>query len=301
MLGVTATTSADVLAARWRRQSVWSQGANQLKLRIRRARMLVMALTIGGALFSAASVQVLSVAPTVAKVLAGLAAATLGLVPLLARGSGSTVVRDWTRLRSVSEAMKSEIYPFLAGVAPYRGPDRTALLLDRLDGLHVGAEDLDGYVAGITPATRGLPAVRDVESYLRVRVRAQIDDYYRSGAANLRRRITRLRRIGGGLAMLGAVLAAVAGFVPAAGLTAWVGLVTTVSTAVAAHLAAERYEYQQIEFTRTADGLEDLAGRYAAGSGDTDAEDAFVAACERLISIQNEAWMAKLTTADTPS
>ncbi|MFB6392912.1 DUF4231 domain-containing protein [Polymorphospora lycopeni] len=295
---MTATTSAEVLAVRWRRQSVWSQGANQLKTQIQRARLGAMLLTVGGALFSAVSVQLISSVPTGAKVFAGLAAVSLGLVPVLGRGAGSTVVRDWTRARSVSEALKTEIYTYLAGVAPYRGDDRATVLVDRLDALLTGTEDLEQYVAGIDPVPRSLPDVHDVDSYVQGRARAQIDGYYRRRAAELRRRVSLVRRIEFGLAMLGAVLAAVAGFVPGAGLTAWVGLVTTVSTAVVAHAAAERYEYQQIEFTRTADGLEDLLARYADGPGGDDADDALVAGCERVISIQNEGWMAKLNSED---
>ncbi|BCJ64967.1 DUF4231 domain-containing protein [Polymorphospora rubra] len=293
---MAATTSVEVLAVRWRRQSVWSQGANQLKAQIRRARLWAMLLTVGGALFSAVSVQLISWLPTGAKVFAGLAAVSLGLVPVLGRGAGSTVVRDWTRARSVSEAIKTEIYTYLAGVTPYRGEDRTTVLVDRLDALMIGADDLEQHVAGIAPVPRPLPDVHDVDSYVRIRVQAQIDGYYRFRAAGLRHRVNLLRRIELGLAMLGAVLAAIAGFVPAAGLTAWVGLITTISTAVVAHAAAERYEYQQIEFSRTADGLEDLLARYVDGPGGAAADDALVAGCERVISIQNEGWMAKLNS-----
>ena len=65
-----------------------------------------------------------------------------------------------------------------------------------------------------------------------------------------------------------------------------------------------RYEYLLVEYLRTAAELERLRGRYrhSAGRGDSEStEDAFVEACEHVISVQNEGWMAKLTSSDQPS
>jgi hypothetical protein len=82
-----------------------------------------------------------------------------------------------------------------------------------------------------------------------------------------------------------------------------VPVLTTVTAALTAHAAAARYEYLLVEYLRTAAELERLRSRRqssAGGSGgrSAEAEDEFVEACERVISVQNEGWMAKLTSSD---
>ena len=79
----------------------------------------------------------------------------------------------------------------------------------------------------------------------------------------------------------------------------WVPVVTTVSGALAAHIAATRYEFLLVEYARTAAQLERLRdGRQTLTDPDQAAyaDDEFVAQCERVISDQNEAWMAKLSS-----
>jgi hypothetical protein len=77
-------------------------------------------------------------------------------------------------------------------------------------------------------------------------------------------------------------------------LSAWIAVVTTISAAVAAHVGAARYEYQLIEYLRTADELSQLR-RDAAATTSAAELDQLVVRCERIISIQNEGWMAKLS------
>ncbi|WP_432826810.1 DUF4231 domain-containing protein [Dactylosporangium sp. CA-092794] len=282
----------------WERQSVWSQAANQVKHGINRARFWALLLAITGAVLSTAAAQFGPFNATVGWVLGLLSAIVLALAPAAGRGATATATRDWTRLRSVSEAYKTEVYTFLAGVAPYRGEDRQSVLLHRCQKVADEASDLLRYTGGITGRRRQLPAVHDVASFIELRVNAQIAGYYRPKAAEYRRRLSRLRVIEVGLAAAAALLAAVTGFFPAAHLGAWVAVVTTLGVAVATHVAAQRYEYQQVEFTRTADQLEDLRSRYAIGEFDP---DTFVAAAEQVISIQNDAWMVKLVSGEEPA
>jgi hypothetical protein len=279
----------------WQRQSTLSQAANQLKADIRKARIRNQALMVGGAILSAASAQVLGWHASLGRGLAGAAAVSLAMAPILGRSATSTNVRDWTRLRSASEALKTEVYTYLAGVTPYRRDDKVILLQDRVQGVVNGVADLAGHVAGLQPLPRSLPDVHDVDSFITERVDKQIRDYYRDNAAKLRRRLANVRKIEIALALAAAALAALATTVPALRLTLWVGVLTTVSSAVVAHVAAERYEYQQVEFARTADELENLRARYRSSAPDQQINDEFVAACERIISIQNEGWMAKIT------
>jgi hypothetical protein len=281
----------------WRQQSRWSQAANRLKAGITRARWLALALTVAGAVLGTASAQLHQADATPARTLAVAAAVLLVLIPFARRGAGSQATRDWTRARAVAEAIKSDVYTYLAHVEPFRDGDRHQELLRRLDGCLNDVGDLVKHVAGIDPAKRSLPRVHDVESYAKIRVRSQIEGYYQPKARAINRKLTVLSRAETALAVTSAALVAAAAIIPAPGVSVWIGVLTTVAGAIAAHTGAERYEYQFVEFTRTADKLDRLLTRRGV---DQRSADEFVAECERVISIQNEGWMAKLTLDEEP-
>ncbi|MFH8349948.1 DUF4231 domain-containing protein [Streptomyces sp. NPDC018045] len=276
----------------WDRQSVWSQAADQAKRAIGRARTVALVLGVTGACAGTAAAQVMAWSDEAGKVLAFLAAVAVGLVPLATRRAGPQQVSDWTRLRSLSEELKSEIYAYLARVAPYRDADAPQTLLDRTERVITDASDLVARTTPFTPRRRALPAVTDVGSYLELRVTGQVEGYYRPRAARMSRRSAQVRRAELVLAATAAVLGAISGAFGSDWATAWVATVTTVAAAVTAHAAAARYAYQEVEFSRTAMELESLAARRA-GEADAGTDDAFVGQCERVISAQNEGWMAK--------
>lgn len=286
----------------WRRQNVWSRASNRLKARISRSRLIALVLAIAGAVLGTASAEVIDTSPAAGRILAACAAVSLALATLAAGTGTPSAVRDWTRARSISEALKSDVYCYLSRTGPFRGEDgddRADLALRRLDELIRSAGDLVRHTTGVQPVDRPLPSVRDVDSYVAVRVEGQISDYYRPKALRMAARVTLTRRVELGLGALGAVFGAVVAVYPAVGLSAWIGVLTTIATAIAAHAAAARYEFQQIEFTRTADELERLSAGRAASAERRLNDDEFVLACERVISIQNEGWMAKLSTDDS--
>jgi hypothetical protein len=291
-LPATPVTAISML---WQRQSVWSQAASKLKARITRSRTTSLLLIITGAVLGTAASQLLSHHAAVGKVAAAGAAVALALASFASRGASPQTMRHWTRARSVSEAIKAEVYSFLAGVAPFGGADRDRVVLQHLEGLMHDVGDLIKYTTGVEPADRPLPPVRDIGTYADVRVERQISGYYKPKARMMSRRIRIARVSELTLAALAATFAALVTVFPSAGISAWIGVLTTIAAAVAAHAGAARYEYQQIEFTRTADELERLllAHRTVGDAGDP---EKFVLACERVISIQNEAWMAKVDT-----
>ncbi|MFG1645512.1 DUF4231 domain-containing protein [Amycolatopsis sp. NPDC049252] len=276
----------------WRRQSVWSQAAGQLKARVSRARTTALTLTITGAVLGTASAELLEAAAVPGRVLAACSCIALALASYVIAGAGPQVVRDWTRARSVSEALKADVYCYLAGAGAYRDGNREAIGQRRLEELTSSAGDLLKHVAGIEPVRRQLPLVNGTDSYAEERVLSQLETYYRPKARKMAERVRWGRRFEVGLGAFAAALGAIVAVFPATAVSAWIGVVTTVATAIAAHVSAARYEHQQIEFTRTADELERLLARRSSANGLDD--DAFVQACERVISIENEGWMAKL-------
>jgi hypothetical protein len=88
-----------------------------------------------------------------------------------------------------------------------------------------------------------------------------------------------------------AALAAVAAVSGSA--AAWAAVVTTAVGAVTSYAASERYEFLWIEYTRTADELRYLLDRRTAADERPLSGMDLVNECEQVISVQNEAWMAK--------
>ncbi|MCX5117266.1 SLATT domain-containing protein [Micromonospora sp. NBC_00362] len=276
------------LEVAWAQQSVWSETADKLKRRLQNGRRAALGLSIGGALLSATAATV-GLASALGKVAAFSGAVCVGLAGLAGNAVGPRTMRDWTRARSVSEALKSVIYTSLAGYPP---ADFDKVVRD----IDADAADLQQYRAGVVPKQRPLPSVHDLQSYLENRVFAQITVYYQRNARSLVRTLKRFRLISMGLALLGLVLGVAAGTWEVDRLAGWVPVVTTVGTAVATHVAAERYSYMLVEYSRTADELQRIRDRSGRIASMTDEE--LVKHAENVISIQNEGWMAKLNEAE---
>ena len=156
------------------------------------------------------------------------------------------------------------------------------------------ASDLLRHTSGIDPARRDLSRVADHGSYVEVRVDGQVHDFYRLRAAQLQTRLSWFRWAELTLAVAGVVLGAPAARFPGWSVGVWIAVVTTATATLAAHVAAACYDYQLVEYLRTAHELDRLR---AAASRTTSVAvlDHLVIQCERVISIQNEGWMAKLS------
>lgn len=272
----------------WAEQSRWSQTADRLKRDLDRKRSLSLTLSIVGAVFSAAAVGA-GLSSGGGKLLAFVSSASVAVAALVGARTGKRAVQDWIRARSVSEAIKSEVYLYLAGF-------RDSGFDERIAGLEEDGSDLLPYKAMATPRSRPLPEVHDVESYLRVRVRGQVEGFYRPRVRKLQRKVAVLRRIEVSFAVAGALLAAAAGTWEEDAIAVWVPVVTTVGAAITAHAAAGRHEYLLIEYLRTAEQLERLHDGRGLGTHLTDEQ--LVRKAEEVISVQNEGWMAKLASED---
>jgi hypothetical protein len=284
----------------WRRQSVWSQTANKLKAGPSRARTAMLILTVVAAVLALAGSQVKKVSFPAALALSVVAAIALAGVGLLRGQTNTEQVRRWTRARSVSEAIKTEVFTYLTRSGKYEADDRDALLDAEIRRLEDQAGDLSAYTHGIEPVERPLPAVDDVESYLRVRVRdSQLRDYYEKNVPILADRIKWLKVAEIALALVAAGLAAVASVSPSVG--AWAAVATTAGGAVTAFIASQRYEYLWIEYSRTASELRRLLERRTSADGRPLTGPELVAECEQVISVQNQAWMAKWGDEKPPS
>jgi SMODS and SLOG-associating 2TM effector domain 1/Protein of unknown function (DUF4231) len=279
----------------WQQQSIWSQTADRLKAGPQWRWRLRMSLTVTAAALALAGSQLKTVSVPASIALAAVAAAALAGVGLLRSQQDVEQTRRWTRARSVSEAMKAEVYIFLAQSGdgePAEREARQGKLEAEILRLERDAKDLLPYTLGVQATARPLPAVTDVGTYLDVRIRrSQLKNYYEPKAAGLRTQLRWAKAIEVTLTLMAAALAAVVTLSPTAG--AWAAVVTTAVGAVTAYAAAERYEFLWIEYSRTARELSRLLDRQTAADGSPLSGVALVNECEQVISVQNQAWMAK--------
>lgn len=275
----------------WAQQRIWSLTANRLKRRIDQARLAALALGIATAVLAVVAHQVGGLSVLAGQVLSAAAAVTVGAATLIQRRVSTGQIRDWTRARSASEGLKTEIYSYLSGGAAYTGSDRNQQLGTKTSGIVDAVSDLQRHALGIEPDTKPIPLVHDADSYIALRVNDQIHSYYRKKAAVYERRVRRLRMAGTLLGFVAVVLAAVAAAFKVDSLNAWVPVVTTIGTSVVAYIAAARYDHMVIEFLRTAQRLDDLC-RERRDHPDEDPA-AFIDACEAAISVENQGWMAR--------
>ena len=85
------------------------------------------------------------------------------------------------------------------------------------------------------------------------------------------------------------LLAAIASATAVQWVTAWVAVATTIATSLTAHVPANRYDHIVIEYLRTAQQLD-----YFSSRGDLTGA-ALVDACRDAISVENQAWMARIS------
>jgi hypothetical protein len=280
--------AADPLTYAWQRQRVWSRGASRLKADLQRWRRVTLTLNVAGAVLATLGVLT-GLSSTEGKILTFLAAVAIGLTTLTRPRHSPEVVRDWTRLRSVSEGIKSEVYLRLMHVAPYEAADADAQLRKAVMKIEDDADTLEIRLSGIEDERRAVPELPDVEAYVRERVDDQIRNYYLERVSELDLALRRVRILLAGLAVAGIVLAAAGGTWEVDEIAMWVPVVSAVTAALTAYAAGERYDYLRVEYARTAGGLRRLRD----SRGDmTPAE--FVKRAEELISVENQAWMVKL-------
>jgi SMODS and SLOG-associating 2TM effector domain 1 len=96
------------------------------------------------------------------------------------------------------------------------------------------------------------------------------------------------------LGISAAVLSTVAAVGGGDHFAAWLPVITTVGAAFAAEAAFQRHDTLAVEYARTIRQLERLlAGRDDRRAAGAAPDDEFVAACERVIGTQNDAWMSQ--------
>lgn len=294
-------------ATTWQLQEKWSRAADQFKRSYLGWKAVVLLLSCLGAILAVASDQLRATpARTWA---AGASALFLALVPVVMRlGTSRRALERWLRARAVSEQLKSEVYQFLVKAGPYCDSPADMPLITRRDELLEKVADLEAETVGIV-AERPLPKVEDVSAYIALRVNNQIHEYYEPKAAYHRRWAVVYRRLEATLAVTGAAVATLSSLKESPIAASWVPVLTTVGTAVAAHLLAGRHEQLVPDYLATARRLTSLKERFCAANPNVSdaaasAVNVFVTDVESAISVQSEGWMAEWlrnSTGDVPN
>lgn len=306
----SATDPAAFVESAWRDQAVWSDAAGALKSSLTRWRLVAALAGAFGALLTTAVGTLTALGPEASAawplarpLAAGLGTLLLALVPYVLKARVSPEqVRAWTRARAASEALKETIYRFLLGAAPYGPAPAAAELVRHCQTIKQGLSDLGALAATVaTPARKDRPTSLDADGYVAQRVNGQVERYYYPKARANALAARRLRGLEFALSLAAALLGAAAGLadplaVASLGLLApWAAVATTVAGAVTSHLAASHYDHQATVYFSTAERLRGLRDEWLATPDrlQPEAAAAFVDACERAITAENEAWLAE--------
>ncbi|GAB3738778.1 hypothetical protein GCM10027598_67410 [Amycolatopsis oliviviridis] len=287
-------TRLDVVGIVWRRQKLWSRTADRGKAQVERKRRVALLSLLAGAVAGTAAAQLSAVSRPAATTLAVIAALAVGAGAFVRGRTSTASPGDWATARSVSEALKAQVFLYLSGVAPYRGIAHRRLLDDANALCAKAGNHLTN--GTVLDAVDPLPEVDDVDSYVCSRLTGEDGQipYFRGKADQYVKKLGGYRVLETILGVAAAGLLAFTSVLHVDALTAWIGVLTTVAAALAAHSAQAEYEFLVAEYRATADLLEELV---------TDRESltdhAFVTACERVLSRQNESWLRRLGT-ETP-
>jgi hypothetical protein len=279
----------------WNSHRQWSRVADAARSHLDRWRLVNLVLLAVGALGGALATQS-SWLPGPVRIACGVAAAAvLALAGVVQQQLlGRDRVLRWTTARAASEALKAETFRYLAGVAPYADTGRDAeLARQRAEIQDRSAEFLVDF-AQAPPDGKPLPAVQDLADYVLVRAQDQ-ERWHHGRVAQHAAKAKRLRGVELAATLVAAVLAAVAGTLSLPDLSAWVGVVTTLGAAVAAHLAATQHDRIAASYARTADQLGRLISSSDSGTATPEVQARFVREVERVLAAQNESWVSLLS------
>lgn len=287
------------------RQRVWSEAADKLKTSIDRSRILVLVLGIVGAFSATLAGQLINT--SVGTSFAWVSAICIGFVPFVTqRFLTRQKVSDWTRARSTSEAIKTELHMFLARASPYTNKEIAGSKMSkRLEKIEAKSRDLLKYTAKIKMASNLSKLYYLPHEYCSKRVKEQASNFYKPKAKFNQKRADVIRLAEITLATIGmllSILAAIWGgpvelFGNSIITAAWVAVITTIAGALSAHAAASKFEALVISYLATANRLDYLVTKADTNNYVIPSEEwsKFVNECEVVISSQNESWMAEWT------
>ena len=286
----------------WGKYREFAITARKKKYRLTNWRYRVLILGVIGAVLGIACQETIrleldiSVWKYISTVLGGLSALSLGLATYF----GKELVnpeheREWIRLRSIAEALKSQSYLYVTNAPPYHQSDKDDRLLSETEKLLDKVSDLHRVMLTEEKKLEDILLMgMTVDKYLTNRVKGQIN-YYFPFAMIYANKIEKYKKIG----LILGIIAVVLGVLGSTGWTAgWIAVISTMTSSIAAYAYASRYKYLIVSYQATGNRLEFLQTRWEISKktdADTKERNQFIRDCEEAISIENGSWMAELT------
>jgi hypothetical protein len=202
----------------------------------------------------------------------------------------------WIAARSAAETIQSECYRYAGRVTPYNGsPAQAAKAFDELTAMVAASAREKGALPPASGAENTErpppPQGMDASWYADNRLQKQAE-WYLQQAAEHRGVASRLRYAGFGFGIAGAVLGFMGGALQSlAGLTPFVGAVTTIAASLTAFGSIDRHTFLAGSYDGMADAIESLLGRHKSGLlSDTE----LVSTGEDLFSGEYRAWTDRM-------
>ncbi len=293
------------LAFTWGKYREFSATARKRKDEISNWRFRVLMLGVGGAISGVFSQTLLDIFPDDPSM--GMPSKVLGIISALALALatyfGKELVnpdkeKEQIRARSIAESLKSECYQFVAGASPYNGKDRDEQLLEKTESLLEQTADLRSEnLSEADRLKRILADKMDVDTYIKERVDDQIT-YYFSKSDEYVKKMDGIRNFSLFLGIVAVVAGALSVVIPF-NTAAWVAVISTITSSIAAYAYANRYQYLLVSYQSAGKRLEALKYRWEIlTSKKPTAENIneFIQKCERTLSLENSAWMSELSS-----
>jgi hypothetical protein len=279
----------------WRRHRQWSMVAAAARARMDKWRQRNLVLLVVGALAGATAAQtwLASWAATGFAIVATVSLVVAGMIQANLLNSDQTA--RWTQARAASEALKAEVYRYLVRVSPYASDDRAQVLQGQLDAVQARApESLLADQQASAGDGSPIPVMHTVADYVTGRAQNQADWHRMKSGEHMRQartlRIWQIAATG-----VGAILSAIAGFVPSWQLSAWTAATATIAAAFGTHLAATQHQRIAAGYANTVDQIERLIAGIDPATATPEQQAEFVAAVERVLVAQNEGWVDLLS------
>lgn len=290
--------STKTLETAWRRQKQWSERANRLKNSLHFWRLTVLGLSIVTAVCGTASgiADPEGMSHLIAAILTALIA---GTVPILIKFRlRQEDISKWVRARSASEAFKAEIFQYRTGVGNYSSEAAVENFSSAIRQISESVEDISSIQVTEPTIEDEILKELSINEYVDIRVKNQIEKYYRPKADMHKKKANQFRNLHMVLMLFAASLGALSTVFPI-GMGPWIAVVTTITSSVMAYAAAGRHDELSIGFRATANRLEEIVNywqdKMCEQKTTLQQMTTLVAECEEAISTENQSWHAKFT------
>ncbi len=222
------------------------------------------------------------------------------------------------KARAAAEGLKVQGYLYAMKAPPYSGKNAEKVLFKRVEIIMKDvssiAPDFTNYKEKKTKFGKFLQVLytgkRDpndenrwiqrfdadmtFKAYVDQRVKGQIDGYYRKKAAEFQKIINNANAAMLIFGFIGVVIGSI-GATYSAGLTMWIGLLSTATASIASYVHANKYEYLLMSYVSTASQLELIAARYASMTTPSIyTQRRFVAETETIFATEHNSWISEI-------